>query len=76
MSTTHQEGSSARLHQDRRHNARLPGHDASWTGHTTTHPGIQQAALGQQLHRPFNAEVPWLSGQAQPYIKQYTISRG
>jgi len=28
-----------RLYQDSRH-------DASWTGHTTDHPGIQQAALG------------------------------
>jgi len=57
LSTTHREGSSARLHQDRRHDARLPGHDASWAGHTTSHPGIQQAALGHQQHRPLAAVV-------------------
>jgi len=45
------------LQDTSRQETRLPGHDASWTGHTTAHPGIQQAADGQQLHRPLAAEV-------------------
>jgi hypothetical protein len=32
--TTHQEG---------RNTARLPGHNASWTGHTTAHPSMLPA---------------------------------
>ena len=51
VTTTHREGSLERQE------TRLPGHDASWTGHTTAHPGIQQAAVSQQLHRPLSAEV-------------------
>jgi len=35
----------------------MPAHDALWAGHTTAHPGIQQAALSQQQHRPLAAEV-------------------
>jgi len=51
VTTTHREGNLARRE------TRLPSHDASLTGHTTAHPGIQQAAFGKQLHRPLSAEV-------------------
>ena len=36
---------------------RLPGHDASWTGHTTALRSIQKAAVCQQLHRPLSSEI-------------------
>jgi len=66
----HQERFPARLHQDRRHDARLPSHDASWAGHTTAHPGIQQAALGQQPHRPLAAEVHPCPHLTSPAVRQ------
>ena len=47
------------------------GHDASWTGHTTAHPDIQQAALGQQQHRPLATEV-----HHGPQVKPIRASSG
>ena len=38
-------------HQDRRHYARMPGHEAPWTGHTTAHLGHLAVALSTTRSR-------------------------
>ena len=70
---TRQLGTSRRTHQDRRYNARLPGHVASWTGHTTSNPGHPAAAYQHQsqpsqLHRGLPAN--------QPSDQRFIIARG
>ena len=42
LSVTHQERNSAKLHQDGRHDARLPDHETSWTGRNTAHSDVLQ----------------------------------
>jgi len=60
--TTYQD----RIHQDGRHNARLlPGHKASWTGHTTAHLSILPAALSPATAPVTASSIsPWTSGQS------------
>jgi hypothetical protein len=48
---THQEGFAALTHQEARNNARLPGHNALWTGHTIAQLSMQQ----QPLTRTYNS---------------------
>jgi len=65
-----QEGSSARPHQDSMIDARFPGHDASWTRPSSAY-SEQPSANNCTDH-----SLQWSSGQAQPCIKRYTITRG
>jgi hypothetical protein len=68
LGTDHQSGgvnclrnikkNSQLIHQEGRNNARLPGHDASWTGYTIAQESMQQAAFVSFLHHPRPAKFP------------------
>jgi len=65
---THQK----RTHQDRIPDARLPGHIALWTRHTTAHPGHPAAAHRHQSHPPqFHRGPP----ANQPRDQRFIIAR-
>ena len=49
----------------------MPGHDASWTGHTTVQPSVQQAAISTRTctsQGPQRITVPL--GQAQSQFSE------
>jgi len=67
VTTTHREGSLARQE------TRLPGHDASWTGHTTVHPGHPVASHQNQSQPPqFHRGAP----ANQPRDQRFIIDGG
>jgi len=60
-------------HQDSVINARLPGHDASWTGYTTAHPEHPVAAhQNQSQPLQFHCGPP----ANQPRDQRFIIARG